>query len=120
MKKFPLLALIVFSALGGGAFPALAVEDDGSKITITGPKNGDTVGETFPLTYDLDKGSKAAHAHVYLDGKYQKGFDGTFKDVSKGQHEITVTAATHDHKLLAATQTISVEVKGEAKSEAPY
>jgi hypothetical protein len=118
MKKFPLLVLIVCFSLEGGVFPALAAEDDGSKIAITAPTNGDTVGETFPLTYNLEKGSKAAHAHVYLDGKYQKGFDGTFKEVSKGRHEITVTAATHDHNLLAATQTITVEVKGEAKSEA--
>lgn len=120
MRKFTLLILIVFLALGGGVLPALAADDDGSKITITLPKNGDTVGETFALTYALEKGSKAAHAHVYLDGKYQKGFDGTLKEVSKGRHEITVTAATHDHKLLAATQTISVEVKGEAKSEVPH
>lgn len=111
MQKFPLFILIALIALGGWAFPALAAEDDGSKVTITAPKNGETVGETFPLTYDLAKGSKAAHAHVYLDGKYQKGFDGTFMGVSKGKHDITVTAATHDHKLLAATQTISIEVK---------
>lgn len=111
MQKFPLFILIAFIALGGWAFPVLAADDDGSKITITAPRNGDSVGETFALTYDLEKGAKAAHAHVYLDGKYQKGFEGTFKGVSKGKHEITVTAATHDHKILAATQTISVEVK---------
>jgi hypothetical protein len=28
-----------------------------------------------------------------------------------GQGEVTVTAATQDHKMLAATQTITVEVK---------
>ena len=120
MQKFPFIVLIVVLALGGGSFPALAADDDGSTITITSPKNGDSVGETFALTYGLEKGAKAAHAHVYLDGKYQKGFDGTFREVSKGPHEITVTAATHDHKLLAATQTITVEVKGEAKTEPPY
>lgn len=93
--------------------PVLAADDDGSKITIMEPKDGAKVGETFPLKYDLAKGSKAAHAHVYLDGKYQKGFDGTFTGVSKGKHEITVTAATAKHDLLAASQTITVEVKPE-------
>ena len=107
------LAVALILMIGGlvGTGPALAADDDGSKITITAPKNGDMVGDTFDLKYDLEKGSKAAHAHVYLDGKYQKGFDGTFKGVSKGKHDITVTAATQDHKMLAATQTIAVEVK---------
>lgn len=111
MQKLAVVAFIALIALAGGAGLVLAADDDGSKVTITAPNNGDAVGDTFDLTYDLAKGSKAAHAHVYLDGKYQKGFDGTFKGVSKGKHEITVTAATQDHKVLAATQTITVEVK---------
>lgn len=113
MQKLLVFGFIAAIVLIGWNGPALAAEDDGSKITITAPKSGDTVGDTFNLTYDLVKGSKAAHAHVYLDGKYQKGFDGTFNGVSKGKHEITVTAATQDHKMLAATQTITVEVKAE-------
>lgn len=85
--------------------------DDGSKIMITSPKDGDKVGDTFDLKYDLTKGSQAAHAHVYLDKQYQKGFPGTFKGLSKGKHQITVTGATKDHALLTATQTIHVEVQ---------
>jgi hypothetical protein len=111
MQKLAVVAVIALIALAGGAASVLAADDDGSKITITSPKDGDTVGETFELKYDLMKGSKAAHAHVYLDGKYQKGFDGTFTGVSKGKHEIKVTAATAKHDLLAASQTITVEVK---------
>ena len=111
MQKSAVVAFIILIALVGGAGLVLAADDDGSKITITAPKNGDTVGSTFDLKYDLAKGSQAAHAHVYLDGKYQKGFGGTFQDVSKGKHEITVTAATAKHELLAATQTVTVEVK---------
>jgi hypothetical protein len=104
-------AVTLVSAWTGWAGPALAADDDGSKITITAPKDGATVGDTFELKYDLVKGSMAAHAHVYLDGKYQKGFDGTFKGVDKGKHEVKVQAATAKHDLLAATQTIIVEVK---------
>jgi hypothetical protein len=48
---------------------------------------------------------------VYLDNQYQKGFPGTFKGLSKGKHQITVTGANKDHKLVAATQTITVEVQ---------
>lgn len=111
MQKLAVVAFIALIALAGGTGVVLAADDDGSKITITAPKNGEAVGETFELKYDLAKGSKAAHAHVYLDGKYQKGFVSPFKGVGKGKHEITVTAATQDHKMLAATQTITVEVK---------
>ncbi len=110
MRKLIVLAVIVLFVFVSGA-PAIAADDDGSKITITSPKDGETVGDTFPLKYDLVKGSKAAHAHVYLDGKYQKGFDGTFKGVSKGQHEIKVTAATEKHDMLAASQTVTVNVQ---------
>ena len=106
-----LIAMIALLGAQGGSSQALAAEDDGSTITITSPKDGDMVGETFELKYELVKGSKAAHAHVYLDGKYQKGFDGIFRDVPKGKHEIRVTAATAKHDVLAATQTITVEVK---------
>ncbi|MCC6138998.1 MAG: hypothetical protein IT389_00120 [Nitrospira sp.] len=91
--------------------PALADVDDGSKVTITSPKDGATVGSTFDLSYELIKGSKAAHGHVYLDGEPQKKFPGTFKGLSKGKHTIKVQAATHDHEHLVAADTITVDVQ---------
>jgi hypothetical protein len=108
---FGLIAMIALLGVQGGISPALAGEDDGSKIIITAPKDGAMVGDTFELRYELVKGSKAAHAHVYLDGKYQKGFDGTFKGVPKGKHEIRVAAATEKHDVLAESQAITVEVQ---------
>ena len=50
-------------------------------------------------------------AHVFVDNEYQKGFQGTFKGLSKGTHQITVTGATKDHALVAASQTITVDVQ---------
>ena len=84
---------------------------DGSKITITSPKNGDKVSDSFELKYELVKGSQAAHAHVYVDNEYQKGFTGSFKGLAKGTHQITVTGATKDHALVAASHTITVDVQ---------
>ncbi len=85
--------------------------NDGSALTITSPQNGDTVGPSFPLTYILRKGMSADHAHVYVDGKYQKGFKGTVKDVAPGQHTVTVKVATHDHDMLNISDSVNITVK---------
>ena len=91
--------------------PTKAPIEDGSKVVITSPKDGDEVDDTFELKYELTKGSQATHVHVYVDGEYQKGFSGTLKGLSKGDRKITVTGATKDHDLVAATHTIIIEVE---------
>lgn len=106
-----LCATLFTAGLMLSAGPLFAEVNDGSHITITSPKDGATVGETFELTYELTNGSKAAHAHVYLDGELQKKYSGTFKDLSMGTHAITVQAATRDHEHLSATDTITVDVQ---------
>ncbi len=106
--------LMIATVLAFGLGSAQAEDqpiDDGSKLTITSPKDGDKVGDTFELKYELAKGSSAHHAHVYLDGQYQKGFSGTFKGVPKGKHQIKVSAATEKHKPVNATATVTVEVQ---------
>lgn len=106
------LGIALVAAISGApVFAADKPIDDGSKIVITSPKDGDKVSDPFELKYELTKGSQAAHAHVYLDDQYQKGFGGTFKGVPKGKHKVTVTGATKDHALVTATQTINVEVQ---------
>jgi hypothetical protein len=91
--------------------PGVKPIDDGSKVLITSPKDGDEVDDTVELKYELTKGSQATHVHVYVDGQYQKGFSGTLKGLSKGDRKITVTGATKDHDLVAATHTIIIEVE---------
>jgi hypothetical protein len=106
------LGIALVGALSGApVFAADKPMEDGSKIMITSPKNGDKVGDSFELKYELTKGSQAAHAHVYVDNEYQKGFTGSFKGLAKGMHQITVTGATKDHALVAASQTITVDVQ---------
>jgi hypothetical protein len=102
---------LVGSLSGAPVFAADKPIEDGSKIMITSPKSGDKVSDSFELKYELTKGSQAAHAHVFLDDQYQKGFSGAFKGVSKGTHQITVKGATKDHDLVAASQTITIEVQ---------
>ena len=80
-------------------------------ISILSPHNGETVGPTFNITYEMLNAPKGNHAHVYLDATYQKGFKGTFTHVPTGEHTITVKIADHDHKDGdRATDTIKVKV----------
>src|SRR5882762_5877176 len=59
--------------------PAKPPIEDGSKVMITSPKDGEEVDDSFELKYELTKGSQATHVHVYVDDQYQKGFSGTLK-----------------------------------------
>ena len=105
-----MFALIGWSSTSWAAGKDLEVHD-GSSITITSPQNGEMVGSSFPLAYALRKGLKADHAHVFLDGTYQKGFKGTFQNISSGSHTIMVKVATHDHDLLPESDSVEVLVK---------
>ena len=89
-----------------------AADDDGSRITILTPQNGEVVnGPILQLKYELTKGKDATHAHTYLDGQYQKGFSGIFKNLPPGKHEIRVIAANPGHKTLAAEAMVTIEVR---------
>jgi hypothetical protein len=66
---------------------------------------------SFDLKGELVKGTQVVHAHVFLDKDYQKGFQGAFKGLSRGKHQISVTGATKDHDLVAATHTITIDVQ---------
>ena len=106
------LGIALVGCLSGA--PVFATDkpiEDGSKIMITSPKDGDKVSDSFELKYEFPKGSQVMHAHVFLDNEYQRGFTGVFKGLSRGTHQITVTGATKDHDLDAASQTITIEVQ---------
>ena len=96
---------------GAPVFAADKSAEDGTKVIITSPKDGDKVSDNFELTYELAKGSHSGHVHVYVDNEYQRGFQGTVKGLSKGEHQITVKAANKDHATGTATHTITVDVQ---------
>jgi Bacterial Ig domain len=96
---------------GAPVFAADKPIEDGAKIQITSPKDRDKVSDTFDLKYELTKGSQVGHVHVYVDNEYQRGFHGTFKGLSRGEHQITVKTTSKDHELITATHTITVDVQ---------
>ena len=111
MRVAAILVAVGMLTLGSG-ISAFAATDDGSKITIKSPAAGAKVGKDIELDYELTKGSQATHAHCFVDGEYQKGWDKkTVKGMTPGTHEIKVVAADKDHQTLAAEATVKVEVQ---------
>ena len=92
------------------AMSSWGAAESSTTISILSPHNGETVTETFDIKYEILNAPTGNHAHIYLDGTYQKGFKGTFTRVPKGEHTITVKMADHDHKD-AGTPTDSITVK---------
>ncbi len=104
------LAAVGLLTLGVGV-NVWAAADDGSKVTIKSPAQGQKVKSDVEIVYDLEKGSKATHVHCFVDGEYQKGWKGTVKGMSPGTREIKLVAADKDHETLAAESAIKVEVQ---------
>ncbi len=115
MRQFKGVILVLFFvslALSSHAWAGQQLDvHDGSAISITSPQNGATVGSSFDLVYSFRKGVMADHAHVFLDGTYQKGFKGKFSEVPSGKHTITVKVATHDHDMVTVSDSVDVMVK---------
>jgi hypothetical protein len=105
-----MLAAVGLLILGSGV-TSWAATDDGSQVKITSPAQGAKVSNDVEVKYDLTKGSQATHVHCFVDGEYQKGWKGTVKGMSPGNHEIKVVAANKDHETLAAESSVKVEVK---------
>ena len=106
------LGIALVGCLSGA--PVFATDnpiENGTKIMITSPKDGDKVSDTFELKYELTKAAQVGHVHVYVDNEYQRGFQGTLKGLSRGEHQITVKTTSKDHSTVTASQTITVEVQ---------
>jgi hypothetical protein len=112
LRAMTVAMLVVGALVLGLGVSVWAADDDGSQIKILSPENGAVVkGDSVELQYMLVKGSQSTHIHAYVDGKYQKGFSGMLKGLTPGKHEIKVTAADPDHKVLAAEAAITITVE---------
>lgn len=106
------LGIVLVGCLGGApVFAADKPIENGPKIMITSPKDGDKVSDNFELKYEVTKDEQVGHVHVFVDNEYQRGFHGTFKGLTRGEHQITVKTTSKDHSTVTATQTITVEVQ---------
>jgi len=109
---FMVLGIAVVGCLGGApVFAAEKPTEDGQKVMITSPKDGDKVSDSFELKYEVTKDEQVGLVHVFVDNEYQRGFHGTFKGLSRGEHQITVKTTSKDHSTVTASQTIMVDVQ---------
>ena len=106
------LGIALVGCLDGA--PVVAAEkptEDEPKVMITSPKDWDKVSDSFELKYEVTKGEQVGHVHVYVDNEYQRGFHGTFKGLSRGEHQITAKITSKDHSTVTASYTIMVDVQ---------
>lgn len=116
------LSLLAFNALAseikssvllnnGGALQIAATEPS---VTITSPKDGDTVGPKVEIKWKLEKANKAGHVHFYLDGKNlgpKQGDSFIIKDLKPGKHIIELQPATASHDEIGTAGKITITVK---------
>lgn len=97
------------------ALPSLVVAeryDDGSFVRIRVPVDGAQItGNDLDLEFDFQRGERADHVHVYVNGQYQKDFPRKMMGLARGPHEIKIVAATADHGLLKAFATVRFHIQ---------
>lgn len=114
MRTSVIAGLIVLSGLLAWTYPpeATGADDDGSRVTILAPRNGETLPSgDVDVKFELRKGSQAYHAHVFVDGQYQTAFQSPLMGLKPGAHEIRVVAATAEHRLLQASDRVRFDVR---------
>jgi hypothetical protein len=102
---------LVSCLFGAPVFAADKPVENGPKIMITSPKDGAAINDNFELKYELTKREQVGHVHVFVDNEYQRGFQGTLKGLSRGEHQITVKTTSKDHSSVTAAHTITVDVQ---------
>jgi hypothetical protein len=93
-------------------------------ITITSPKDGDTVQVPFTITYETEAElgkpeTGKDHVHVFTDGNENDytvvgGNSFEITDLSPGEHTINVTLQHADHSPVGPAAEITVTVGGSA------
>ena len=113
MKRilFLTLSLLLF----GGMYSHVLAQGEG-KITITSPKDGETLhaSSIVVLEVEVDKGIEGDHIHLYIDGYFEaivKEESYKMKGLPKGEHSIVVKLATKRHKELGPEDTVKFTIE---------
>jgi hypothetical protein len=114
MKRLVLIGIL------SGLFPCLPVfssawAQGAGSVAITSPADGATLhGPIIELTFNVDRGSRGEHLHLYVDGKFEaivKGDRYPLKGLPAGEHRIYVKLATRKHEELGPTAMVTFTVE---------
>lgn len=112
MIRVLVVAVLVGLLSFGAGVSGWTADANGSRLTIVSPIQGAVIkGDSVEVRYRLPRGVHATHIHCYVDGEYQKGFTGVVKGLTRGSHEITLVAASHDHDTLGDKAVVTIEVE---------
>ncbi len=122
MASLVVVLIFAFSALASEIKSSILFNNSGvlqmaavePSVTITSPKDGDTVGSKVEVKWKLEKANKAAHVHFYLDGKNlgpKQGDYFTLTDLKPGKHTIELHPATSSHDEIGTVGGIIITVK---------
>ena len=99
---------------------------DSPSVSITSPKEGDTVGSDFMVKWDSnvslgDPDTGKHHIHIFVDGATSDytvvgGSEYEVKGLSPGKHTVDVTLQNADHSPTGAEDEVDVNVSGSGGS----
>lgn len=99
---------------------------DSPTLSITSPKDGDTVGSSFMVKWDSNQSlgepdTGKDHVHIFVDGNSSDytvvgGDSFEVTGLSPGQHTVDVTLQNADHSSAGADDQVDVNVSGSGTS----
>ena len=99
---------------------------DSPSVSITSPKEGDTVGSDFMVKWDSnvslgDPDTGKHHIHIFVDGATSDytvvgGSEFKVKGLSPGKHTVDITLQNADHSPTGAEDQVDVTVSGSGGS----
>ena len=102
---------------------------DSPSVSITSPKEGDTVGTDFMVKWDSnvslgDPDTGKHHIHIFVDGATSDytvvgGSEYEVKGLSPGKHTVDVTLQNADHSPAGAEDQVDVTVSGSGGTSSP-
>lgn len=112
MIRVVVMSVVIGLLSVGAGVNGWTAGDAGGRLSIVSPAQGAVIkGDSVEVRYKLSNGTGATHIHCYVDGEYQKGFNGVVKGLTRGPHEIRLVAASHDHDTLGAEAVVTIEVE---------
>jgi hypothetical protein len=115
MKRRLLITSLIALPLALALIFTTARADDG-KVTILKPEEGEVVqGSGYTVEFELDKGSRGDHVHIFLDGKHvapvTKKSSYKLTRLKKGPHTVTLKLADKNHDYLGPEGEVNFKVE---------